>query len=312
MSRVARLVVGPATVSLVQRGAVTDERPHAGDPAATAGQMMTGAIRRIVVVLAPPFAQARRLSKMPPVASDQLAAIVAQQPHRYLRPMAGGPLVTAAHWQDDPAGRQAAIVAAPEAFLTTLHETLRSSGAHVVRTTVAGFEDTAIDLVPPAARGARERADLRQLVFAVAFTVVCWFVYGAWRAASLANEVDRLDRSLASAETAVASVRRARVEVEQVETALRVVDSLRAARASVITTLMAVVEVLPRDAYLIGLGLTEDSVSLTGAARSPAAVVKSLAGRRELRDVRLEAPRGRGPASGVSPFDISAIRAQVP
>lgn len=247
---------------------------------------------------------------MPPVASHQLAAIVAQQPHRYLRPMAG-PLVTAAKWQDDPTGRQAAIVAASEGFLTTLHDTLRLCGAHVVRTTVAGFEDAGFDLVPPTARGARERADLRQLAFAVAFTMVCWLGYGAWRVASLANEVDRLHRSLASAETAVASVRRARVEVEQVETALRVADSLRAARAGVITTLLAVVNVLPRDAYLTGLGLTEDSVSLTGAARSPAAVVKSLARRRELRDVRLEAPRSRGPASGASPFEISALRAQV-
>lgn len=302
---IATLLIDSEAVTLTVQGADPSVKPHDGDPFGAIGEFLGGSVRRVRVVLGWRFAQVRHLPDMPPVNAAQLAAIVARQPRRYFRGANDAVLVTAAVWHHDGAKRLAVLAAAAEPFLARLAEVVWSHRARLDHVTVRGLETTAIDLIPPGQEVVKRRGELRRLGALLALLAAIWIGSAAWKTVALSREVHRLERRLAAAAATVSSIRRARAEVEQVETALALVDSLRASRSGLVATLRVVADAIPLGASLTTVSLSHDSLLLAGSAPSPAAVVRALSARKELARVRLEAPRSRGPIGGSSPFEIT-------
>jgi hypothetical protein len=312
------ITVTPTTVR-IERGRATRrtvvERVHHGDPAPTltalCAELSFMRPRGAFMVIDPPLAQVRRVTHLPAVSGRALAAIVAQQPERFFRP-AGGPLTTDAVQLAGPTPCSL-LAAARESDLEALVRAAKQGGVAVERVTPTGCELTRINLLPGAERERRRRSDLRAIAMLTAALLALWGASLGVDGFRLRREVVALDRRLVEIASAAESVRLARAQVEQVETAVAVADSLRGARGGLVSTLSAAVDALPRDAHLVAVLATPDTLTLSGVAASPALVTKRLSAVPGVSRVRLEPPRGRGPvAGGGAPFELVAVRGTTP
>ncbi len=298
---------GPQSTQLVEERAIGGEAQVLRDLL----QRHRGTFcRRALLLLAPPLVQIRRVATLPPVARRELAAIVARQPQRYFRPSPGG-LVVDAVWTQlgEPNQREAILAATDETFIQTLIDGAAEAGVRVDRVAPMGHESSPLNLLPARERARRQARDLRTIAALGCCLALLWLAIAGATAFRLGREAARLDARLVAIRGAAESVRLARGEVEQVELAIAVVDSLRAERGELVSQVGAVVRELPSEAFLTGLVIGGDSLLLAGKARSPARVVERLAQASGIGGVRLEAPRPRGPvATGGAPFEIVAKR----
>jgi hypothetical protein len=258
--------------------------------------------RRAVVELDGSLVQRRLLKELPPLSAAALRSTVEIQQRRLFRTR-GEQLATSVRWVDGRAGGSAEAVAVDAAWLDAIARGFAEAGCSDVRIRSA----SGMTLPSPwqSAHGARRLRRVQRVLAAVALAT--WVAAAAVHAGRLMGADRRLTERLAELDHVSQSLVTARREIARVDNAVRRVD-VAAGRRQVVSRLLGqLVKALPDSSFIERVNLRLDGGgSLAGAARSPSALMDSLARVPGLAVPRLE--DGSGTEGEPGRWQLVAIR----